>query len=84
MRLKNCLALALLLFALASLASWNRNVKATAPPPKPRWEYQNRVVTGKITDATNAEMNLFGVNGWELVAVYNDGGRTVLIFKRPL
>ena len=75
---------ALLLLGLVCLVSWNRSVRATAPPPKPRWEYQNRVVNGKITEATNIEMNLFGVNGWELVAVYNDGGKTVLIFKRPL
>ena len=83
MRLKTYTLAALL--ALACSAGWGAAAqRAAAAPPKAKWEYQHREVGGRITDLTNTEMNLFGVNGWELIAVYNDGGKTVFIYKRPL
>ena len=85
MKLKNyVLVLMLALIGFACLARWNANVAATAPLPRNRWEYTNRIIAGNITDVTNTEMNFLGVNGWELVTVYNDKGKTVFIYKRPL
>lgn len=62
----------------------------------PRWEYATVLidvkgwVSAKVDrDATNAELNRYGAEGWELVNAFdvNDGnGRTsniVAIFKRP-
>lgn len=82
MRLKIYLLLGLI--AIACFASWNASVRATATLPKAKWEYTNRVITGTITDATSAEMSFLGVNGWELVTVYNDKGKTVFIYKRAM
>ena len=72
------------LLVLACLVNWGMTTGAMPAPAKAKWEYQHRVLQGKITDTTTPEMNLFGVNGWELVAVYDDHGRTVMIYKRPL
>ena len=85
MRVRNCVTVLMLaLITIACFAGWNASVKATAPVPRTKWEYTNRVISGNITEATNSEMSLFGVNGWELVTVYNDKGKTIFIYKRPL
>jgi len=77
-----------------------RNKPAPTPAPtpkensaatsKPKWEYMavdeglKFMTDGQFSPALKAKMNLFGVNGWELVAVHNEGGSTVFIYKRPL
>jgi hypothetical protein len=60
--------------------------QVTRPGVAPRkWEYTTVAKVGKLNEDTlRPEMALFGVNGWELVTAYNDGGRTILFFKRPL
>jgi hypothetical protein len=58
--------------------------------PKPKWEYttveegMNFIVDGKTNGALGAKINLMGVNGWELVTVYNEGGEKIFIYKRQL
>jgi hypothetical protein len=57
---------------------------------KPKWEYMavdeglKLWADGQFNPALKAKMNLFGVNGWELVAIHNEGGNTIFIYKRQL
>ncbi|MEY2565286.1 MAG: hypothetical protein QOH88_3479 [Verrucomicrobiota bacterium] len=57
---------------------------------KAKWEYMaveegsKFLSDGQFNPALKAKMNLFGVNGWELVAVHNEGGNTIFIYKRQL
>ena len=74
------------IIALACAVGWRGQGQVTRPGGAPRkWEYTTVAKVGKLNEDTlRPEMALLGVNGWELVTAYNDGGRTILFFKRPL
>jgi len=50
-----------------------------------KWEYSVHVISTKTLGAkTTTELDLFGINGWELVSADSDTeGKTVFVFKRP-
>lgn len=70
----------------ASPAQKNNN----ASTAKPKWEYvidqegMSFIVAGKKNGALDAKIGLRGVNGWELVTVYNEGGERIFIYKRQM
>jgi hypothetical protein len=56
----------------------------------PKWQYtiiqegMSFIADGKENGALLAKMALMGVNGWELVTVYAEGGVKIFIYKRQL
>jgi hypothetical protein len=55
---------------------------------KTKWEYMateegmNLIVDGQMNEALKAKMNFTGAAGWELVTVFNEGGKKIFIYKR--
>jgi hypothetical protein len=76
----------LLLAALACLAVRGSSGQVTRSYMSTRkWEYTVHATATKNLDAkTTTELDLFGINGWELVSAHsNTEGKTVFVFKRP-
>lgn len=48
-----------------------------------KWEYNLlQIGTGHPVDDLEAKMNIWGREGWELVAIQDTGGAPLWIFKR--
>jgi hypothetical protein len=73
----------LLLASLLAIPESSGQVQRTYSTRK--WEYSVHVTSTKSLGAkTTTELDLFGINGWELVSAHSDPeGKTVFVFKRP-
>jgi hypothetical protein len=71
------LYLSLLIGVLLCLAGWTAHAQLTRTPTARAWEY--KIDNQNVNPYQETELNRFGSQGWELVALDNGN----FVFKRP-